>query len=304
MAYEQWHRLAPAEGYPPTHERPHILKARRYTRPESPATAAPPQPSTLQEGAFCESCLSFADECYWHCHGWRCLEGAWGYCNACMQQGRHCTHPLYPVSHLRTLRPPHDTTVRARDPTKTAFIPMPHLTPDSYVNLPVLTDCDVCRRPIPPNNTRFHCYRCSAGDYDICTECYYSLVATGKIAQANGPNGWRRCLQGHRMAVVGYQDVSEGGQVRVTVRDPVGGWRHKDDGGSGGGGESAPPADGSLGMRCLALWGYFPQEDVTDELAFPRNAEIKEVEDRNGDWYLGVYAGQVRLFPSNHVRRL
>lgn len=57
-------------------------------------------------------------------------------------------------------------------------------------------------------------------------------------------------------------------------------------------------------MRCFAQWSYFPPEDVNDELGFPKNAEITEVEAKNEDWSVGVYAGRVGLFPSNHVRRI
>ncbi|KAK4546538.1 hypothetical protein LTR36_001755 [Oleoguttula mirabilis] len=297
MAYERWRRLAPPEGWPTGYERPHTLVPRRYVKQERPLSSQ--EPEQLQEGAFCESCSAFANECYWYC--FHCLEGAWGFCNACAQQGRHCTHPLLPVAHQNSLRQAHP------DPAKASFAQMPHLRQDSYVVLPVLTDCDICRRPIPPNSTRFHCHQCSNGDYDICTECYYSLVATGKISQANGPNSWRRCLQGHRMTIVGYQDMPEGGQQRVIVRGQVGGRRHKDEDADVAKARSTaapPPADSSLGARCLSLWSYFPREGVADELTFPKNAEVTEMDDMNGDWSIGVYAGNVGLFPSNHVRKL
>lgn len=295
MAYERWRRVAPPEGWPPGYERPHTLSPRRYVKHETSHGIR--MPEQLQDGAFCDSCFAFANDCYWYCY--YCLEGAWGYCNACVQQGRHCTHPLLPVAHQNSLRQAHP------DPTKATFVQMPHLKQDSYVVLPILTDCDICRRPIPPNSTRFHCYQCSNGDYDICTECYYSLVATGKICQANGPSGWRRCLQAHRMAVVGYQDMPEGGHQRVTVREQVGGRRHKDDTDANSTELTAapPPADKSLGARCLSLWSYFPK-GATDELTFPKNAEVTEVNDLNGDWSVGVYDGNVGLFPSNHVRKL
>ncbi|KXL49986.1 hypothetical protein M433DRAFT_4157 [Acidomyces richmondensis BFW] len=302
MAYERWHRLAPPEGWPAEYERPHVLSARRYPRPEGNALAPSmswADDSGPHEGAFCDSCLAFANECYWYCA--YCLDGAWGFCNTCVQQGRHCLHPLQAVAHINTLpRPANHPT----DPAKIAFAPLPHLRPNSYVLLPVLTDCDLCSRSIPPNRTRFHCYRCNNGDYDVCTECYYHLVATGKIVQADGPGGWRRCLQGHRMAIVGYQDMPHVGQQRITDREMVGGWRHKERNLLPGDHPPPPPSDESLGMRCFAQWSYFPPEDVNDELGFPKNAEITEVEAKNEDWSVGVYAGRVGLFPSNHVRRI
>lgn len=301
-AFDRWYRTAPPEGWPIGFDRPHVLSARRYVKPaqnrnqiEQPAADTS---DGLQEGAFCESCFVFANDCYWYCNV--CLEGAWGYCNNCVNQGKHCTHPVLAVVHINALHQP------SQDPSKVSFVGLPHLRQDSYVNLPVSTGCDICQRPILPNHTRFHCYRCNEGDYDICNECYRSLVSQGKISQTNGPNGWRRCLQGHRMAIIGYQDTMEGGHLRMTVREPVGGWAFEEDEVSL---SSQPPPsgfppDGGIGMRCLAIYNYFPQEGVDDELAFPKNAEIREVEDKNGDWFVGVYAGAVNLFPSNHVRVL
>ncbi|KAL1635202.1 hypothetical protein SLS58_010372 [Diplodia intermedia] len=62
------------------------------------------------------------------------------------------------------------------------------------------------------------------------------------------------------------------------------------------------PPDGGLGLRVLALWSYWPQEGVNDELMFPKGAEIREAEDINGDWYWGCYCGRKGLFPGNYVR--
>ena len=63
-----------------------------------------------------------------------------------------------------------------------------------------------------------------------------------------------------------------------------------------------PPPDGGYGMRVLAKWGYFPKEGVQDELMFPRGAVVQEVEDLNGDWYWGFYAGRGGVFPGGYVR--
>ena len=294
-AYDRFYRSTPPEGWPAGYDRPHVLTPRRYHKP--PSSSPAPSPAVeLQEGAFCENCFTPANDSYWYCN--ICLEGAWGYCSACTNRGHHCTHPLMPIAHIR-----HQAQ---HDPRKVAFVGLPHLRQDSYVALPVLTDCDICARPITPNSTRFHCFECSEGDYDVCNECYRSLAASGKISSANGPNGWRRCLKDHRMAVIGYQDTLEGGHLRVVVRDRVGGAAFREDGISLS--RQQPPGgyppDGGVGMRCLALYCYWPGEGVEDELAFPKNAEVREVEDRNGDWFWGVYGGVGRLFPSNHVRRL
>jgi Zn finger protein HypA/HybF involved in hydrogenase expression len=286
-AWTRYKRAEPAEGYPADHDQPHILLARKYPRSNTPAQRV--QPSRhLEEGAFCERCFSFTDASYWHCY--ICLEGAWGYCASCLNKGHHCTHPLLPVGHY--------TTTTENDQPAMRRIPMPHLPDNTYVSLPIRQDCDICHYPIAPTNTRFHCNTCNEGDYDVCNECYYGLVASGKIPQANGPNGWRRCLQNHRMSVVGFQDTPEGGQQRVVVRELVGGWALKDDGAP----QEIMPPDGGVGLRCLTLWNRFVPEE--DELAFPKNAEIREAEQVNEDWFWGVYAGQKGLFPGNHVRVL
>ncbi|KXT14799.1 hypothetical protein AC579_9653 [Pseudocercospora musae] len=301
MAMYRYHR-AQEEGsgqYSSGYEYPHLLNPRQYMQ----ASLQDSSPE-LQEGAFCEHCLKYTNDCYWYCE--ICLEGAWGYCNTCVLRGNHCTHPLLPLAHISTLRN------ASHDPSKLAFLPVPHLKQHSYVLLPVLTDCDICRLPIPPRATRFHCYTCSDGDYDICNDCYNSLVAMGKISSKDGPNGWRRCLEGHRMSVIGYQDTPYGGgQRRLTLREMVGGRRLKEEGTPSGGdavlvaGRTAVvPPDGGVGYKCLAQWSRWPKEGDVDELAFPKNAEIRECEDRNSDWAVGVYDGTVGLFPVNHTRKI
>ncbi|KAF2481689.1 hypothetical protein BDY17DRAFT_299466 [Neohortaea acidophila] len=295
-AYERWSHISHSEGRPTSLDPPHVLAARKYVKPSAETReAAPPAEPALEEGAFCESCQAFTDDCYWYCN--ICLEGAWGFCDKCVKRGQHCTHPLAAVAHINTLQGGHC------DPSRLAFVGMPHLRQDTYVNLPFTTSCDVCHRSIPPASARFHCYQCNDGDYDICNECYWGLVSQDTVSQANGPSGWRKCPKGHRMVVVGFEETSNGAHLRTIVRDLVGGWRWKEDGGSQPPSNRVPP-DGGAGLKCLALYNYFPKKGVADELAFPKNAEIREVEDKNGDWYVGTYAGRVKLFPSNHVRIL
>jgi hypothetical protein len=61
------------------------------------------------------------------------------------------------------------------------------------------------------------------------------------------------------------------------------------------------PPDGGIGLIVHALWSWYPEDDVQDELMFPRGAEITEVENINDDWFWGCYAGQTGLFPGSHV---
>lgn len=303
-ALYRYQRAAPPEGWPPGHERPYVLSPRRYARPlaqdmlgreSAVAVVSRSDPaSRLEEGAFCESCLAFANDCYWYCD--TCLEGAWGFCNTCVNQGKHCTHPLLPVAHTSTM---------LQKAPNAPSLSLPHLAPDSYAVLPVTTHCDTCHNPIPASSTRFHCQHCNTGDYDTCTPCYRTLVAAGKISADNGPNGWRRCQQGHRTAVIGFAD-SDVGLRRRVVREPVGGWALKEEphAPASAAGQLVLPPDGGVGLRVLALWSYFPAPGVEDELGFPKNAEIRECEDINGDWFWGVYAGRKGLFPGNYGRVL
>jgi Zn finger protein HypA/HybF involved in hydrogenase expression len=337
-------RSAPARYRPEhvpdsDHSTPHILSARRYIL----STAK------LEQGLFCDGCEAFADSCYWHCS--TCLDGAWGYCNACVEQGKHCTHPLASVAHISQQvpassqrQPPSDLYPPPLSLPSSAFhfaVPSASksVVSNAYTPITLTCYCDICHYSIPPSQSRYHCNTCNKGNYDICNSCYHSLVSTGKISRANGPTGWRRCLNSHRMTVTGYED-GQGGPHRIIVRELVGGWALKDDmntslssssssttpqsrqqqdqwrwkendGTSSAANPSSrtvispnmlPPPDGGVGLRAQAMWSYFPGDHVHDELCFPRHAIISEVEDINGDWYWGVYCGNKGLFPGNYVR--
>lgn len=313
----------------------------------------------LQSGFFCDICQSSANECFWKCS--QCNEGDWGFCNHCANQGRCCTHPLLPIRRIAGSPLPFATTT----PADTAINLIHSLDTESYKILSFSTQCDICTYPIPASVTRFHCLKCNDGDYDVCTNCYLKLVATSKISKENGHGGWRRCLAGHRMIVVGFEDGDDG-QRRVIVRDLVGGHALKDEHvgrspssspATGGpiaspelgtgdwswkegqerrkkasrmrGPANAPsvnnstpdsptpptgtptsqhappfrrfPPDGGVGLIVHAIWSWYPEEEVEDELVFPRGANIKEVENINDDWFWGCYAGRTGLFPGAHV---
>lgn len=205
-----------------------------------------------------------------------------------------------------------------------------------------ITTCDICRGAIAPTQSRFHCFRCissivpdsSPGDYDICEDCYHGLVSDNTISPDNGAAGWRRCPQGHRMVIVGFQE-GKGGQKRYVVQDLVGGrrltvepfahdprtqrwtWYEGDEkrerlvardvaetpSQTALSSETYPP-DGGCGWRTLARWAWYPAAGANDELLFPKGAEICEVEDANGEWFHGVYMGNKGLFPAPYVRVL
>ena len=213
--------------------------------------------------------------------------------------------------------------------------------PSQYRPLTISTTCDVCHYPVQPSQSRHHCYQCAGGNYDICAPCYAQLVESGRISREHGDRGWRRCLRGHRTIVFFFEDAPVG-QRRVVVRDLVGGhflqddregarvdelegrWRWLQDGGEqqtrevswkkaykgpGAAAEAADgpalppfPPDGGVGMKLLAAYAWIPAEGVTNELSFPRGAEIREAMEVSDDWYLGSYAGAKGLFPSNYTK--
>ena len=344
----------------------HIFISIKYERPPDTAqitTSGDRQmtrdnPSRrLETGFFCAICQSSANDCFWNCR--QCNEGDWGFCNRCVNQGRCCTHPLLPIRRMAG-HPAPSAPANPGDATTHAPI---SLDKESYKILSFSTECDICTYPIPASVTRFHCLQCNDGDYDVCTNCYLKLVATSKISKENGHNGWRRCLAGHRLIIVGFEDGDDG-QRRVIVRDLVGGQALKDehvsrspssspatgpltspeigtgdwswkegqerrkkasrlrgplsspssspavDAANQNSGtptsQQAPPVrrfppDGGVGLVVHALWSWYPEEEVQDELVFPRGADIKEVENINDDWFWGCYAGRTGLFPGAHV---
>lgn len=352
-------------------EPPHKMISQRYERPKEGSLRGTTDgklmtidsPSgRLQEGNFCDVCHSAANGCFWQCD--ECNEGEWGYCRHCVNQGRCCNHPLLPLRRVlpdAQTPPPTDATMIG-SMTNVALPPNPSDTPATYQVLSFSTECDICKYPIAPSSTRFHCLQCNDGDYDICTNCYLKLVVSGKISKENGHSGWRRCFKGHRMIVIGYED-HEKGQRRVIVRKIVGGYTLKDeqtsnhphsnpsatsgtvtspeigtgnwswkegntkrrkagrsraspftttqDGSLPASPSSQPasspagsvpptstlPPDGGIGLVLCANWSYFAEESCSDELSFPRGAEITEAENINDEWYWGYYAGRTGLFP-------
>jgi hypothetical protein len=220
-------------------EKPHMLHPSRYIAPRIPEggadgrrtlTTEDPQ-KRFQSGVFCSNCLAWANECYWQCTS--CNENDWGFCNSCVNQGKSCTHPLLPMTYIRpeTSNPPVSPTQGHQMPPSARILTGPGITSlGNFKFLTFSTTCDICHHIIQPSTTRYHCFYCISkdprnqgpGDYDICTTCYPKLVASRRISTENGPNGWRRCLQGHRMIVCGF-DESRSGQRRIIVQDLVGG---------------------------------------------------------------------------------
>ncbi|KAM4054572.1 zinc finger, c3HC4 type (RING finger) domain-containing protein [Hirsutella rhossiliensis] len=359
FGYGAWNKWEKAQQQDESLARPHMLTASRYLPPPSTPggadgrkTLTANDPKTrLETGTFCARCFAWTNFCFWRCDV--CNEGDWGYCNNCVNQGKSCTHMLLPLSH----EPPPPAPGRPRGPrspgrpaTATIFSGPQASSMGPFKPLTFRTRCDVCQDSIAPSQVRYHCFSCTSvlvpdappGDYDICASCYGNLVAQGQISAENGHSGWRRCLGGHRMVVIGFVD-GKVGQWRYVERDLVGGralrselleetesrghqgglqawsWRRGDETwrrlvttdvsatappptpGSGPGGftQGFPP-DGGSGMRAHGRWPWYPQAAADDELLFPRGAEVREIEDVNGEWFFGTYMGAKGLFPSGY----
>ncbi|KAI1432921.1 hypothetical protein GGR50DRAFT_671446 [Xylaria sp. CBS 124048] len=363
-AMKKWERQRATVGYPL--DPPHLLTANRYLPPHSTPggaegrkTLTTEDPSQrLESGLFCTRCSAWTNECHWRCDV--CNEGDWGFCHPCVNQGYICTHPLLPLTYVpspspspsplaspalhgpSTTPPGSPGEMRAGRPRAATLFKGPNATiAGNYRPLTFMVTCDICREHIPPSDHRYHCNACTSsivpeaqpGDYDVCVECYHGLVRDGRLSSDNGPTGWRRCLHGHRMSMVGFVE-EDGGQRRVVLQDIVGGYglsieaheidrtlqrwcwyvngskiqrlatvdvaasppeqlrRH---------GDEFPP-DGGAGSRGAAVWSWYPAPDADDELMFPRGAEVREIEDVNGDWCFGSYMGAKGLFPTPYVR--
>ncbi|CZR59061.1 related to vesicular transport-associated repeat protein Tb-291 [Phialocephala subalpina] len=234
-AWAKWEKLS--QGGEPI-ERPHMLTGSRYLPPkiipggaEGRRTLTTDDPQKrLQSGTFCASCLAWTNECYWRCD--LCNEGDWGFCNVCVNQGNSCSHPLLPLTYkpAETNTPPLSPTHDHRTPASASILTGPGVMDiGPFKPLTFSTKCDNCHHPIQPSQSRYHCFSCVSkvpdtlpGDYDVCTTCYSNLIKARRISAENGQNGWRRCLQGHRMIIIGFED-NRGGQRRVIVQDLVGG---------------------------------------------------------------------------------
>ncbi|RDL35375.1 uncharacterized protein BP5553_07306 [Venustampulla echinocandica] len=352
-AWSRWEALTQSGDLPPNAEKPHMLIASRYIPPKiSPGgadgrktlTTEDPQ-KRLQSGTFCANCLAWANECYWRCDF--CNEGDWGFCNLCVNRGECCTHPLLPLTFKppESDSPPLSPTRAQQMPSSATILTGPGvLDIGRFKPLTFSVQCDICHHPIQPSKTRYHCFSCTSktpntlpGDYDICTTCYPKLVTSRRVSAENGIKGWRRCLQGHRMVVLGFED-NRGGQRRSIAQDLVGGrmlkeepynssdysdlqkWSWEDEKHvklvTKNVMDTSPinvldlaidndfPTDGGVGMSCFARWSWYPAPGVDDELMFPKGAEIRECKEVNAEWWYGTYMGKTGLFPALYVRIL
>ncbi|OTB06581.1 hypothetical protein M426DRAFT_318651 [Hypoxylon sp. CI-4A] len=236
-AFKNWERVISAgnEGLEP----PHMLTTCRYKQPkyapggaEGRRTLTTDDPANrLESGMFCVSCSSWSNECFWRCES--CNEGDWGFCNSCVNTGKCCTHPLLPLTYVSPATSPNTPPTSPRLPRRPRGATLASGTNavslGNFKSLTFTTTCELCEEPIPPHHRRYHCYECTStvpdapqGEYEICVDCYASAVHNKRVSDENGHAGWRRCLEGHRMAIVGFTEGSLG-QRRNVFQDIVGG---------------------------------------------------------------------------------
>ncbi|RGP67504.1 cysteine synthase [Fusarium longipes] len=327
-AWAKWEKARQQQG-DSSLAKPHMLNASRYRPPRTAPGGADGRKTLttddprhrLESGTFCANCSAWTNDCYWRCN--ICNEGDWGFCNDCVNQGRSCTHTLLPLAHEAT----QPNQGRSGSPPRSPGRP----TAATILKGPNASNIG----PFKPLTftTRTLVSDATPGDYDICSSCYGNLVVQRQISPENGHSGWRRCLNGHRMVVVAFTD-GKIGLWRYIAQDLVGGrglksdapekpeyreqgllkwvWHDEDQelarlvtrdvsetAPTESGFTQAFPPDGGVGMKATARFGWYPKAGADDELLFPRGAEIKEIEDVNGEWFFGAYMGSRVLGRSN-----
>lgn len=337
-AWPKWEKLKYSGALSPGAEQPHLLIATRFTALKLSSGLLQYR---LQRGLFCSNCLAWANKCYCQCD--ICNGGDWGFCFACVSQGKYCTHPLLSLEY----KPDEPDTPPAL--IFCQLTPYPALFSTgkgaaAHGSVEPLTweiTCDIYFQSIQPFSPRFRCFSCVSsrsrllnrvhGNYDICIGCYSECETTGRISPENGQRGWRRCLQGHRMIIVWFKGSSTG-QRRVILSDLVGGRSLQEEASQPDnelqrwswldgkrvrlvtrdvsqippippGSTTDFPPDGGVGFRGRAMWPWFPEEGSSDELLFPAGVEVMEIVDVNEDWSSGVYMGVSGLFPTRFVKR-
>ncbi|KAH8194849.1 hypothetical protein TruAng_010982 [Truncatella angustata] len=336
FGYSAWHKWekARANGHPDL-ERPHMLTSNRFTPPkvlpggaDGRRTLTTDDPMRrLQMGVFCSGCLAWANGCYWRCRG----------CTHALLPLTYVSpsgNSKFPPSPRVPDPPPSAGLYTGPDAVSMGnFKPLTFTTTCSVCQTAMASaqerlHCYTCSQPVVSVGSTVA--DTHLGEYEICVGCYHKLEKDGRIAADNGHLGWRRCLDGHRMVMINFQ-VSNGGERRQITQDLVGGWDlHMEPyksptpgfqvwqwrGASGitlerlvstdvaaaspqGGSwtELFPPA-GGMGMKAAAKWSWYPEAGSNDELMFPKGADIREVEDVNGEWYFGTYMGKKGLFPA------
>ncbi|KAJ4170067.1 hypothetical protein NW754_006208 [Fusarium falciforme] len=243
-----------------------------------------------------------------------CASGQWNMCLDCYRAGKGCLYwfgfgygawskwektrqqkgdPSMARPHLLTAsryRPPRATPGGA-DGRKTMT------TDDPRHRLESGTFCARCSAWT--NECYWRCDVCNEGDWGFCNNCWRYIAQD--LVGGRGLRFEPADKPEHREKGLQKWVWQRGDQTaaRLVTRDVSETAPSSD--GSTNFTQSFPP-DGGVGMKASARWGWYPKSGADDELLFPRGAEIKEIEDVNGDWYFGTYMGSRGLFPAPYVR--
>jgi hypothetical protein len=281
---------------------------------------------------FCDICHSSSDSCYWKCDA--CNEGEWGYCNNCVNSGHCCTHPLLPLTHESTTdRLPQGATT-LDTPTTPDFGDYTPLTFSTKCNI-----CSYPIPPSTTRYHCPECNNGDYNMHEACYLKLITAGKVSQENGPNGWR--RCPANGHRMVIVGYEYHDEGqkrvivrdlvgghglesdSKMSATGVTPHWRWEGADGqrrtrlisrdvsassstststsaNGASQNGKAFPP-DGGDGLVAVAMWSWFPENAGKKDLCFPKWAELREVEDINGDFFSGVYAGSKGVFPAAFV---
>ncbi|KAL9050472.1 MAG: hypothetical protein Q9162_006619 [Coniocarpon cinnabarinum] len=128
------------------------------------------------------------------------------------------------------------------------------------------------------------------GDFDMCINCFDKMNPPSNSSH----NSSRKCPEGHRLLLVDFAITN--GATDIA-------WRRVLEGHSGAWVPEGliPPATGNP-YRAEALWPWIPEDDVKDEIRFPKGAIVEDVVPMNDEFSWGVYCRLGGYFPSAYVR--
>ncbi|KAG5768295.1 hypothetical protein H9Q72_004132 [Fusarium xylarioides] len=318
-AFSKWEKIRQQKG-DASLPQPHTLTALRYRPPRSSPGGADGRKTLttddprhrLESGTFCAKCSAWTNECYWREDHARIPYFQW------------LTKPPSLISTGLEVLPDRPVDPRQQQYSKALMHPASNHS-------------NTCHSPQDATCVRSPSNRIKHDTTAISVQAlWYQMRHQRQISPENGHLGWRRCLNGHRMVVIAFTD-GKSGRWRYIAQDLVGGQglkpesaekaEHREKGlqkwvwhengqdlarlvtkdvsetapSESGFAKTLPP-DGGVGLKATARFGWYPRPGADDELLFPKGAEIKEIEDVNGEWFFGAYMGTRGLFPAPYVR--
>ncbi|KAF4957548.1 hypothetical protein FGADI_3016 [Fusarium gaditjirri] len=238
-----------------------------------------------------------------------CANGQWNICLNCYRAGKGCHH-WFGFGHGAFSK-----WEKIRQQKGDASLPQPHTMTAIRYRPPRSSPGGADgRKTLTADDPRHRlesgtfCAKCSAWT----NECYWRMVV---IAFTDGKSGrWRYIAQD----LVGGQGLKPEAAEKAEHREKgLQKWVWHENSqdlarlvtkdvsetapSESGFAKSLPP-DGGVGLKATARFGWYPRPGADDELLFPKGAEIKEIEDVNGEWFFGAYMGTRGLFPAPYVR--